>query len=406
MRMQACAVLRTLSIVGLLLSAAQPGRAADPGPFDTLTLATPDSPSAGLPAAPRAIWVTRFHYRTPEDIAAVMRNCRSIGVDTILWQVRGEATVAYPSDLEPWAVEYEHVNPGYDPLAIAVDEAHRCGMKIHAWCNVMPGWRGKKPAPRGHLLNTRPEWFLFDGAGKRQPLGDAYVILNPCLPEVRDHIVRVFEEIVTRYRVDGLHLDYVRYAWEETRDAQNRYPRDPWTVAEYRRQTGLSPDENRERWHHWRAAQLTQLVADTRAMLARARPGAPLTAAVWASPHNGYREYMQNAVAWLNVGLLDAVFPMAYTEDATKFRQYINTYRELSPAGRIIPGVGLYKHDDGSPAAAQLRDCLTWGDGAALYSYDSLFGWSGEKLTAKEQAKANRQRAERLAAWQEIFGRR
>ena len=133
----------------------------------------------------RAIWVTRWDYKSPRDIAIVMENCKTAGFNTVLFQVRGSGTVMYPSRLEPWADELGGRDPGFDPLAVACQEGHRRGLSVHAWANVIPGWHGDKPPanPR-QLYNARPEWFWHDSAGRRQPLG-WYSSVNPCYPEVR-----------------------------------------------------------------------------------------------------------------------------------------------------------------------------------------------------------------------------
>jgi len=350
----------------------------------------------------RAVWVARFHYRTPDDIQTILKNCAALGCNTVLWQVRGEGTVAYPSRIEPWSAEYDFNDPGFDPLAIAVVEAHRHGLRIEAWVNVMPGWRGPDPPPiPNQLYHARPDWFLYDAAGRRQPLTAPgrkaderfYVILNPCLPEVRRHIGRVMEEIASNYDVDGLHLDYVRYAWDTTPDARQLYPRDARTLAIYRQQTGKLPEDDPQAWGHWRANQLTLLVGEIRKMLGRRRPGATLTAAVWADPSVGYREYFQNAIGWLRTGLLDAAMPMAYTEKLTDFEQRIGAYQTLAPHARIVAGLGIYRHDTPEEMGQQLERCRLWGGDFALFSYESLHATAGDrKAKPAELAEANRLR--------------
>ena len=338
------------------------------------------TPARPLPAQVRAIWVARFHYHFPDDIRTIMRNCAADGFNTVLWQVRGEGTVAYPSRLEPWSAEYCHRDPGFDPLQVAVEEAHKHGLRIEAWVNTMPGWKGPKPpAPRDQLWHTHPEWFLRDAAGKRQPLGEFYSILNPCLPEVRRHIASVVDEIVREYDVDGVHLDYVRYAWETTKNARQLYPRDPETLRIFSRQTGKHPDDDRRAWDDWRANQLTRLVADIRAAVDRRRPRATLTAATWNSPQRGYKEYFQNGVAWLRTGLIDAALPMAYTDDLARFEGYVGAYRTLAPQGRVVPGIGIYKHDTAEQMARQLEYCRRLGGDFALFSYDSIHPVAGDR---------------------------
>jgi uncharacterized lipoprotein YddW (UPF0748 family) len=244
----------------------------------------------------------------------------------------------------------------------------------------MPGWRGPKPPPiKTQLWHTHPEWFLRDAASKRQPLGNFYVILNPCLPEVRSYLTSVIEELVRNYDVDGIHLDYVRYAWETTPNARKLYPRDPTTLNFYRQQTGRHPDDDPRAWDRWRADQLTRLVSDIKHRLHRRRPGATLTAAVWSSPQRGYDDYFQDATTWLRRGIVDAVMPMAYTARLDEFERYIGAYHASAGGARIVPGLGIYKHETPAQIGQQLERCRMWGGDFALFSYDSLHATAGDR---------------------------
>jgi uncharacterized lipoprotein YddW (UPF0748 family) len=321
----------------------------------------------------RAVWVARFHYRYPDDVRTIIYNCAAMGFNTVLWQVRGEATVTYASAIEPWAEEFGYADPGFDPLALAVEEAHRYGLRIEAWVNVLPGWKGKDPPPvRNHIYYTHPEWFLYDAAGRRQPPGEFYVIVNPCLPEVREYIVRVCEETLTRYDVDGLHLDYVRYAWETTKNAKKRYPRDARTLELFRQATGKRPDDDPKRWDGWRIDQLTQLVTDMRRMVDERRPGATLTAAVKPDPNDALRGYFQNSVGWMRGGLLDAAYPMAYSEKLSRVQADVQAYRAAVGDVLIVPGIGIYMHRTAEAMRGQLERCRQWGGDFAVFSYDAL----------------------------------
>ena len=148
----------------------------------------------------RAMWVTRFDYKTRADLETIAENCRSAGVTTILFQVRGNGTAFYRSSYEPWAEQFEFSDPGFDPLAVMVEEGHRRGMQVHAWINVMPAWRGGTPPKElKQLYNAHPEWMWYDQNGKRQELSkDFYVSLNPALPEVRRYLVNLCRDIVGR----------------------------------------------------------------------------------------------------------------------------------------------------------------------------------------------------------------
>ncbi|MBL8880446.1 MAG: family 10 glycosylhydrolase [Phycisphaerales bacterium] len=321
----------------------------------------------------KAVWVARFHFRTAEDVKTIIRNCAQIGANTVLWQVRGEGTVQYRSQLEPWSREFDYRDPGFDPLDVAVREAHARGLRIEAWMNVMPGWKGPSEPPiENQLWFQHPDWFLLDAQDRRQPLGDFYVILNPALNEVREHIAALAEEITRNYAVDGLHLDYIRYAWETTPNAAKLYPRDERTISLYERETGRTPDESPGAWDNWRAFQLTRLVSRLRAVVSQNRPGATLTAAVRPDPVDAQRGYLQSSVEWLRSGYIDAAYPMAYTEKGAVFSKNITAYRSAAPGARVIPGVGIYKLNSAEALRGQLQNCRAWGGDIALFSYESL----------------------------------
>ena len=83
-----------------------------------------------LPDHVRGIWVTRFDYLTKGDVVGIIDNCKRLGMNTVLFQVRGNGTVFYPSQIEPWAEQFDFQDPGFDPLAVAIQEAHQRDMRL------------------------------------------------------------------------------------------------------------------------------------------------------------------------------------------------------------------------------------------------------------------------------------
>ncbi len=325
----------------------------------------------------RAIWVTRWDYKTPRDIHTIMNNCRQAGFNTILFQVRGSGTAFYRSSLEPWADELGGRDPGFDPLSVACKEAHRQGLRIHAWMNVMPGWRGKKPPtnPR-QLYNAHPDWFLTDGSGRRQPLG-WYCSLNPCLPQVRKYLVAVAHEVVSQYPVDGLHLDYIRFPIEWT-DAYPKgasvpdYPRDSKTLAIYHRETGKHPDASPRHWAHWRTEKVTQLVGEIRSMMRKVKPGIVLSAATGADADRARRAYFQDAQAWIARHLVDMIYPMNYAEDMRSYNQRVVSWASAPSRVSVVMGI-MFDKRRSQTILEQVNLARRKSNHFAAFAYNSLF---------------------------------
>jgi uncharacterized lipoprotein YddW (UPF0748 family) len=325
----------------------------------------------------RAIWVTRWDYKTPADISRVMDNCRTAGFNTVLFQVRGSGTVFYRSKIEPWADELGGRDPGFDPLRVACREAHRRGMSLHAWVNVMPGWRGNKPpANRRQLYHAHADWFWRDAAGRRQPLG-WYNSLNPCYPEVRKYIVQVCREIIANYPVDGLHLDYVRFPneWHESYASIGQvpdYPRDPRTLALFKRATGHTPESAPHLWNGWRTANVTQLVRDIRAMMHRVKPDAQLSAAVGVLPDEARNLHFQDSRRWVAEGLVDAVYPMNYSQDPATFGRGLQVWSQMRLPIPVVVGIMADKRES-TTVAEQIYRTARATRNFAVFAYNSLF---------------------------------
>ena len=132
------------------------------------------------------------------------------GCNAIIFQVRPECDALYESSIEPWSYyltgeQGSRPYPYWDPLKWMVDECHKRGMELHAWINP---YRAKTKTAHGNALNhvvvQHPEWtFQYDGL----------TLLNPALQECRDYICNVARDIVTRYDVDGFHIDDYFYPY-------------------------------------------------------------------------------------------------------------------------------------------------------------------------------------------------
>ncbi len=155
----------------------------------------------------RALWVTRWDYETPNDILTIIDNAASCGFNTIFFQVRGNATVYYPSDYEPWSEAFDYRDPGWNPLKLAVEFAHNRNLDLHAWVNVYPGWRGKKSPDHGsQLFYLHPDWFMVDRFGTPQGPNNHYYWLSTTHPPLSTNLLRHIREHYTHSEVYCINL--------------------------------------------------------------------------------------------------------------------------------------------------------------------------------------------------------
>ncbi|MDF1869444.1 MAG: family 10 glycosylhydrolase [Phycisphaerales bacterium] len=334
-----------------------------------------DSPQ--ITATEHGLWITRWDYQSPADVRKAIADAAAIGMTDIYWQVRGQGDAYYPSKLEPWGVELLKYNPnppGFDPLEIAVRECKARKMKIHAWVNVMPMWKGKDaPRDRSHMFNAHPEWRLRDQDGNMQPLHDGYVVVNPVLDAVHDHIVGVIREIVDNYDIDGVHLDYIRYLADEI-GADQLMPGDPISRALYAKQTKASSRSaqiDRTKYRRWISSRIDHLVERIDSESIRSKRGVRLSAAVWRRPEIANDRYLQNAVKWVDDGYMDAVMPMIYTDKNEQYQSDLAAWHGAVQQNKVIPGIGAYKHTN--PAQTSYQVAIGDPKRFAIFAYSTIF---------------------------------
>ncbi|MCB9913887.1 MAG: family 10 glycosylhydrolase [Planctomycetes bacterium] len=358
-------------------------------------------------AAPRAheaparlLWVTRWDFRGEADVRRVVADADAAGFEGLLFQVRGNATCFFPSELEPWAEQFDFRSPGYDPLAVALEEAHARGLELHAWMNVTPAWWGPgPPACAEHVVNTHPEWLWYDAAGRPQPYSERfYVSLNPCLPEVRAHVVGVVREVLARYDVDGLHLDYVRFPNELVDGPDGAdYPRDARTLDLFHAASGATPDAAPRAWDAWRADQVTELVRDVRAAQRELAPRAVLSAAVGPDPEAAARHF-QDWRRWIDEGLVDALMPMNYAAAPERYGPRCVAWDDYARDVDVRMGISARA---GEPALVtrRLRDAEQRYGGWALFGYLSLWDSANDVIDRQTPERS----AERAALRAELL---
>lgn len=139
-----------------------------------------------------------------------LNRLHEIGVNAIIFQVRPECDALYASKIEPWSRfltgnQGTAPTPYWDPLDWMVRECHKRGMEIHAWINPFRAKTGSTQSlANNHIAIKHPE-RVFSYAGQ--------FILNPAIPENRQYICDVVDDIVSRYDVDGLHIDDYFYPY-------------------------------------------------------------------------------------------------------------------------------------------------------------------------------------------------
>jgi len=265
----------------------------------------------------RAFWVDAWGsgFENPTATTTMLDYVDACNCNVVLVEMRKRADAYYTSSYEPtgWSITPQ---AGYDCLADIVTKAHTRGLEVHAWVVVNRAWTSTTPPPSTtpqHVFNAHPEWFsLTDTGGMFQDDGCSW--LDPGHPEVETHYSNVFREIVQNYDIDGLCLDYIRYAG-------TNWGYNSTAVARYNAEYGLSgnPPANDTQWSNWRRDQVTNIVKRTYLEAKAIKPNIKIGAAVWSTAYTANTYYFQNWDLWMSSHILDYAAPMNYLTDNNAF---------------------------------------------------------------------------------------
>lgn len=311
----------------------------------------------------RAVWLSRFEYcryTSTHDqdsirayIADVIRNAAAANFNVLFFQIRGNGDAYYTPGLEPWGellTGKAGQDPGWDPLQFALDSARAYGLELHAWLNTFPVWRGPKPPPDSIApfppYLRHQDWLVCDSAGVPMPLSDHYVSFSPGIPAVHSYLIELVSDITSRYDLDGIHFDYIRYP-ENASEAG--YSHDSVSVSLFQSKVGNPLELD---WADWQRNQLTTFVATMYNAIQVMNNTLKMSVATIGSYHrngwNAYNAVYQDPRRWTELGKVDFVVPMIYwplDHPSYGFSELAEEYRSLGMVERyLIPGIGSYKY--------------------------------------------------------------
>jgi len=293
-------------------------------------------------------WPSKKGLTTAEqqaELLAMLDRAAQLRLNVVILQVRPACDALYASRLEPWS-EYltgtmgKPPEPYYDPLAFAVEQAHRRGLELHAWFNPFRAGllAAKCPPAPGHVSKTRPQ--IVRQYGK-------YLWLDPGEKEARDYSLSVVLDVVRRYDIDGVHFDDYFYPYAE-QDASGKdldFPDEPsW------RRFGAKGKLNRA---DWRRQNIDLYVRQVYESIKREKPWVKFGISPFGIWRPGYPAQIEGFDAyarlyadsrnWLVRGWVDYFAPQLYwaiQSPQQGFAALLQWWAQQNARGRLLaPGM-------------------------------------------------------------------
>lgn len=326
----------------------------------------------------RSIWI-RPKETNLEQVQQHIAKLHALNINSIYLETWWNGFTIYPTS-HPLAAQ-NPIYGGFDVLNAYITEAKKAGIEVHAWVENFLVGVGSMAGP---VRSLKPEWSMISRQGhdyQDVPLYNTqYYFLNPIRPEVRDFVSEIYKELLQKYKVDGLHLDYIRYP--DAGDYTNDFGYDSYTRNLFKQKHGADPIDLRpgdnlwQAWVDFRKNTINEFVYRISSEAKKLKPDIRVSAAVWPNYVNGPEFMHQEPKDWIAKNYIDQLFPMSYHPDASSVAtDSLNSVALANNKALIVIGVGTNLGLTKEMLLKQINDSVAVGvSGSALFEFESLFG--------------------------------
>ena len=314
----------------------------------------------------RGAWIHSPYGIAGWDWDRTVKALADNGFNAIFPNLLWGAVADYPSDVLP---THPQVAEKGDQLQKCVEACRKYGIELHVW---KVNWNMGHHTPK----EVRER---FRAAGRTQVDidGKPSSFLAPHLQENFELELNSLLEVLQKYDVDGIHLDYIRYpnnkcdfsdSARAAFEAWSGQPAEGWPTSCYNGRL-------RDKYNEWRRGNITRLVKAVYEGAHALDPDIKVSAAVFGGWESTPESIAQATVEWIEDGLLDFVCPMNYTASDG----YLERLLELQTAavGGRIPlycGLGTWLHKDAVQTAEQILLTRRLGaDGFICFQHRARF---------------------------------
>lgn len=268
-----------------------------------------------------------------EQIVNMLDRLEDSGFNSIFFQVRPEGDALYKSALEPYSNSLTGTQgkyPGYDPLEVLVDEAHKRNIEVHAWLNPYRAKAAAKEQVFPHMAVTNPEHVHQYGAVKW---------MDPGAEVVQDRLIGVCTDITERYDVDGIHFDDYFYPYP---NGDEPFP-DDTTWAKYQSEGGTLSRADWRRSNVNKAVKSVDEAVEARKDYVRfgispfGLPAPDRPEGTWG--FDQYEHLYADTQKWMDEGWVDYLAPQLYwptTKRGQEYEKLVDWWNDHSSDGRAI----------------------------------------------------------------------
>lgn len=361
------------------------------------------------PTEMRACWFSYLEWQLllknknekqfSETVRGIFNNLHKCGINTIMLHLRAFGDAFYESTTSPVSKYFSgNVDEGlqFDPLKIIIDIAREHNISIHGWINPLRTMSDEDfskisnnyTIKKWYLSKNKSDYYMKDSTGKN--------ILIPTNPEVRQFILEVVGEILSKYSLDGIHIDDYFYPSKVDELQEN-------DIAYYKK---IKPDCD---INSWRRNGTSNLVREMCCKCHEANFNVKFGVSPQANLKNNYNSMFIDVKLWLSEsGYIDYIMPQIYFGFENSFHPFDKTIDEWNNlikndvelyVGLAVYKVGIENDQHAGLGAKEWKNntdilrrqeecCRKYKKyrGYCLYSYQSIFQQDGSlNLKSKQE---------------------
>ncbi len=303
----------------------------------------------------KGVWLRPVYY-TEKDIVKVVDSLAKSGIDNIFLETYYHGKTIFPSQTmsKYGFIKQNEDFVGFDPLKIWISEAHKRNIKVHIWFETF--YVGNKPPETNpeYILAKKPEWANYQ---KRNADSDTLpysvsehngYFIDPANPEVQEFLYQLLCEIITRYKPDGINLDYIRYP-QALDPNYASYDMSNWGYTQYARNEfknmyGVDPIEIKPSdplWYQWKFYRCNKVTSFVKKVgqLCRYNKVA-ITAVIFPNRAAALNTKLQDWRTWSMNNFIDGFTPLFLTcDDRTAMGLMDEILRNKSASTKLYAGL-------------------------------------------------------------------
>ncbi len=303
-----------------------------------------------IPNELKGTWI-RPTQKNLLEVQKTLDNIKAVGINNVFLETYYHGRTIFPSKtMESYGFEKQNPEFNFDVLEAWVTEAHKRGIKVHTWFESFYVGNKNPESNPNSILAVQPTW---QNRTKQKADYEGYVshpnehngyFLDPANPEVTNFILSLITEIVTRYNVDGVNIDYVRYPNIAKENYNNQWGYTPFAREEFKQAFEIDPIEIEPKtrlwddWCEYRQDKITSYVQKA-SMIVRSRKKT-ITAVIFPDYKISLQTKHQDWTRWVDKRYLDGITPLILTSDDELAKTMLEEIkRKTGNDAKVYPGL-------------------------------------------------------------------